>query len=60
MSAHADLLVIGTRRPVHTIGAPLGHVAHTVLHHAYCPVAMAPGEELHRAGGAAPLSHPGS
>ncbi|MFD8217880.1 universal stress protein [Streptomyces sp. NPDC059697] len=59
-TAHADLLVIGARRPAHRIGAPLGHVAHAVLHHAHCPVVMVPGEELHRAGGAAPLSHPGS
>jgi nucleotide-binding universal stress UspA family protein len=60
VSAHADLLVIGARRPVHTIGAPLGHVAHAVLHHAHCPVAMVPDDEPHRADGAAPLSHPGN
>jgi nucleotide-binding universal stress UspA family protein len=42
VSEQADLLVIGTRRPAHAIGAPLGHVAHAVLHHAHCPVAMVP------------------
>ncbi|MEU1202418.1 universal stress protein [Streptomyces sp. NPDC005813] len=41
-SGHADLLVVGARRPAHAIGAPLGHVAHAVLHHAQCPVAMVP------------------
>ncbi|GAA5021924.1 universal stress protein [Streptomyces siamensis] len=41
-SGHADLLVIGARRPAHAIGAPLGHVAHAALHHAQCPVAMVP------------------
>ncbi|WP_371642317.1 universal stress protein [Streptomyces mirabilis] len=60
VSAHADLLVLGARRPEHTIGAPLGHVAHAVLHHAYCPVAMVPDDEPHRADGVTPLSHPGS
>ncbi|MGD1217026.1 universal stress protein [Streptomyces krungchingensis] len=41
-SGHADLLVVGARRPAHAIGAPLGHVAHAVLHHARCSVAMVP------------------
>ncbi|WP_406481141.1 universal stress protein [Streptomyces sp. NBC_01615] len=49
-SAHADLLVIGARRPAHAIGAPLGLVAHAVLHHAHCPVAMVPCGERHREG----------
>lgn len=34
-SAHADLLVVGARRTAHAIGAPLGLVAHAVLHHAH-------------------------
>jgi nucleotide-binding universal stress UspA family protein len=41
-SRAADLLVIGTRRP-HHIGARLGAVAHGVIRHAHCPVAVVPG-----------------
>ncbi|MHC3469860.1 universal stress protein [Streptomyces sp. 7R007] len=41
-SHHADLLVVGAkRRPGHT-GLQLGRVAHAVLHHAACPVAVVP------------------
>ncbi|MFB7242041.1 universal stress protein UspA [Streptomyces populi] len=47
-SAHADLVVVGARRPAHVPGAPLGHVVHAVLHHAHCPVAVVPHGELHR------------
>ncbi|WP_164836410.1 universal stress protein [Actinacidiphila soli] len=50
-SAHVDLLVIGARRPAHAIGAPLGRVAHAVLHHAHCPVAMVPCGDRHGDGG---------
>ncbi|MEU3983353.1 universal stress protein [Streptomyces sp. NPDC026672] len=40
-SRDADLLVVGRRRPGH-----LGRVAHTLLHHADCPVVVVPaGEE---------------
>ncbi|MFJ2439626.1 universal stress protein [Streptomyces sp. NPDC087658] len=41
-SRQADLLVVGARRPAHAIGSPLGHVAHALLHHAHCPVAVVP------------------
>ncbi|WP_028800100.1 universal stress protein [Streptomyces sp. 142MFCol3.1] len=50
-SGHAELLVVGARRPAHAIGAPLGHVAHAVLHHAQCPVAMVPCRGPHGEGG---------
>ncbi|MEU9124973.1 universal stress protein [Streptomyces sp. NPDC048506] len=41
-SFQADLLVVGTRRPTHAMGAALGRVTHAVLHHAHCPVAVIP------------------
>ncbi|MGW7607396.1 universal stress protein [Streptomyces sp. NPDC054766] len=41
-SAHADLVVVGARRPVHRLGTPLGRVVHAVLHHAHCPVVVVP------------------
>ncbi|MFD9127529.1 universal stress protein [Kitasatospora sp. NPDC059571] len=41
-SAKARLLVLG-RRPAARVGA-LGPVAHAVLHHADCPVAIVPGD----------------
>ncbi|MFG3382559.1 universal stress protein [Streptomyces sp. NPDC047999] len=40
----AALLVLGAHRPRLGIGRPLGHVAHAVLHHAHCPVAIVPRE----------------
>ncbi|MEV5431712.1 universal stress protein [Streptomyces sp. NPDC052701] len=40
-SSEADLLVVGRRRPGQ-FGHRLGRVAHTVLHHAACPVAVVP------------------
>nr|WP_318216996.1 universal stress protein [Streptomyces sp. SCL15-6] len=40
-SNEADLLVIG-RRSSGRSGPRLGPVAHTVLHHAVCPVAVVP------------------
>ncbi|MGW1024616.1 universal stress protein [Streptomyces sp. NPDC002577] len=41
-SADADLLVVGAlRRPGH-FGLQLGRVAHAVLHHSRCPVAVVP------------------
>ncbi|QGV77359.1 universal stress protein [Streptomyces ficellus] len=41
-SAAADLLVVGARRRHGQFGMQLGRVAHTVLHHASCPVAVVP------------------
>ncbi|MEU8976884.1 universal stress protein [Streptomyces monashensis] len=41
-STDADLVVVGARNPAHTLGTPLGHVTHAVLHHAHCPVAVLP------------------
>ncbi|MFI1408459.1 universal stress protein [Streptomyces sp. NPDC020707] len=43
-SASADLLVVGARRRGGHFGLQLGRVAHTVLHHSACPVAVVPGE----------------
>ncbi|MGW7263280.1 universal stress protein [Streptomyces sp. NPDC054842] len=40
-SHDADLLVVGRRRPGQ-FGHRLGRVAHTVLHHSACPVAVVP------------------
>ncbi|MER5641132.1 universal stress protein [Kitasatospora sp. NPDC002227] len=42
-SRAASLLVLGRRSPGHPMAAPhLGPVAHAVLHHAHCPVAVVP------------------
>ncbi|AWN30599.1 universal stress protein [Streptomyces sp. NEAU-S7GS2] len=41
-SAHADLLVVGTRKHTYAPGTSLGRVTHAVLHHAHCPVAVFP------------------
>ncbi|MHC3469842.1 universal stress protein [Streptomyces sp. 7R007] len=41
-SAAADLVVIGARRRPGAYGLQLGRVAHTLLHHAACPVAVVP------------------
>ncbi|MBD0741357.1 universal stress protein [Streptomyces sp. CBMA152] len=41
-SHEADLLVVGARRAPQQIGLQLGSVAHGVLHHAACPVAVVP------------------
>ncbi len=41
-SRRADLLVVGARRRHGHIGLQLGRVAHTLLHHAACPVAVVP------------------
>ncbi|WP_189309466.1 universal stress protein [Streptomyces brasiliensis] len=41
-SATADLLVLGVRRSHSRGGLQLGRVAHAVLHHAECPVAVVP------------------
>ncbi|MBM7440246.1 universal stress protein [Streptomyces sp. HB132] len=44
-SAVADLLVVGAHRRHRQFGMQLGRVAHTVLHHAACPVAVVPDSE---------------
>ncbi|GGN48389.1 universal stress protein [Streptomyces albiflavescens] len=41
-SATADLLVVGAERRQGHFGLQLGRVAHAVLHHAACPVAVVP------------------
>ncbi len=41
-SAAADLLIIGNHRRHGHFGLQLGRVAHTLLHHAECPVAVVP------------------
>ncbi|MFE0514122.1 universal stress protein [Streptomyces sp. NPDC058964] len=41
-SRDADLLVVGARRRQGQFGLQLGRVAHGVLHHAACPVAVVP------------------
>ncbi|AZS84086.1 universal stress protein [Streptomyces griseoviridis] len=39
-SAHADLLVLGARRPRTAPGVALGPITHALLHHSHCPVAV--------------------
>ncbi|MFF8534440.1 universal stress protein [Streptomyces sp. SAS_267] len=41
-SHEADLLVVGARRREGHFGLQLGRVAHAVLHHSACPVAVVP------------------
>ncbi|MFF0088178.1 universal stress protein [Streptomyces canus] len=41
-SHHADLLILGARRHPRQFGLQLGRVAHGVLHHSACPVAIVP------------------
>ncbi|WP_248509926.1 universal stress protein [Streptomyces sp. D2-8] len=41
-SAAADLVIVGARRRQGHFGLQLGTVAHTLLHHAACPVAVVP------------------
>ncbi|MFC4331082.1 universal stress protein [Streptomyces andamanensis] len=41
-SRTAGLLVVGARRRPGRLGLQLGRVAHTLLHHALCPVAVVP------------------
>ncbi|BCM64770.1 MULTISPECIES: universal stress protein [Streptomyces] len=41
-SAEADLIVVGAQRRHGHFGLQLGRVAHTLLHHAECPVAVIP------------------
>lgn len=42
LSPTTDLLVMGARRPAHSLGTPLGRTTHAVLHHAHCPIAVVP------------------
>ncbi|OIJ68677.1 universal stress protein [Streptomyces mangrovisoli] len=42
LSREADLLVVGARRRDAPFGLQLGRVAHALLHHAACPVAVVP------------------
>jgi nucleotide-binding universal stress UspA family protein len=42
LSTGADLLVVGARRREGHYGLQLGRVAHAVLHHSACPVAVVP------------------
>ncbi|MCX4672378.1 universal stress protein [Streptomyces sp. NBC_01381] len=42
LTAAADLLVLGARRRHDHAGLQLGRVAHALLHHADCPVAVVP------------------
>ncbi|GHE93268.1 hypothetical protein GCM10018785_69030 [Streptomyces longispororuber] len=44
-AATADLLVVGARRRRGHLGLQLGRVAHAVLHHSACPVAVVPQRE---------------
>lgn len=41
-SAAADLVIVGAQRRTGHSGLQLGRVAHTLLHHADCPVAIVP------------------
>jgi nucleotide-binding universal stress UspA family protein len=41
-TAAADLVIVGARRRTGHFGLQLGRVAHTLLHHADCPVAVVP------------------
>ncbi|MFJ3306691.1 universal stress protein [Streptomyces sp. NPDC086549] len=41
-SAAADLVIVGARRRAGHFGLQLGRIGHTLLHHAYCPVAIVP------------------
>ncbi len=41
-SPGAGLLIVGRRRRKLPVGPRLGHVAHAVIHHAACPVAVVP------------------
>jgi nucleotide-binding universal stress UspA family protein len=41
-AAAADLVIVGARRHPGHRGLQLGRVAHVLLHHAPCPVAVVP------------------
>lgn len=42
VASRAQLLVVGRRAHRRAVGARIGSVAHGVLHHAHCPVAVVP------------------
>ena len=42
LSGRAQLLVVGRRADRSAVGARIGSVAHAVMHHAPCPVAVVP------------------
>ncbi|WP_327699553.1 universal stress protein [Streptomyces sp. NBC_00459] len=44
VASRAQLLVVGRRAHRSAVGARIGSVAHGVLHHAHCPVAVVPHE----------------
>ncbi|MFE0697765.1 universal stress protein [Streptomyces sp. NPDC058869] len=41
-SEHADLMLLGSHRPILGLGPALGRVSHAVLHHGQCPVEIVP------------------
>ena len=43
-SSRAQLLVVGRRADRSAVGVRIGSVAHAVMHHAPCPVAVVPHE----------------
>ncbi|MGQ4388647.1 universal stress protein [Streptomyces sp. SAS_270] len=47
-SYRADLLVVGAKRRGGHLGLQLGRVAHAVLHHSACPVAVVPERDAQR------------
>ncbi|MFF8612356.1 universal stress protein [Streptomyces sp. NPDC015350] len=49
-SSHTDLLVMGRGRHPLGVGPSLGRVAHTLIHHAHCPVEIVPQGFASRAG----------
>ncbi|WP_458247746.1 universal stress protein [Streptomyces sp. MAI_2237] len=44
-TAEASVVVIGAHRRTGRVGPHLGTVAHTLLHHAHCPVVLVPAQE---------------
>ncbi|WLQ39578.1 universal stress protein [Streptomyces laculatispora] len=44
VTAHTDLLVMGSRHRVFRAGPALGRVSHALLHHGHCPVEIVPPE----------------
>lgn len=49
-SAHTDLIVMGRGRPSTGPGPHLGRVAHSLVHHAHCPVEIVPAGFADRGG----------
>jgi len=42
VASRAQLMVVGRRAQRSAVGSRIGSVAHSVLHHAPCPVAVVP------------------